>query len=55
MSGSGSTTFAVTRGAASANALQERLATAFGKNFWTFVGQLNPSLCLAVAEDDKTT
>jgi 4-diphosphocytidyl-2-C-methyl-D-erythritol kinase len=55
MSGSGSTTFAVTRGAASAKALRERLATAFGKNFWTFVGQLNPSLCLAVAEDDKTT
>jgi 4-diphosphocytidyl-2-C-methyl-D-erythritol kinase len=55
MSGSGSTTFAVTRSAASAEVLQQRLTTAFGKNFWTFVGQLNPSLCLAVAEDAKTT
>jgi 4-diphosphocytidyl-2-C-methyl-D-erythritol kinase len=55
MSGSGSTTFAVARSAASANALRERLAPTFGQNFWTFVGQLNPSPCLAVAEDAKTT
>jgi 4-diphosphocytidyl-2-C-methyl-D-erythritol kinase len=55
MSGSGSTIFAVTRSAASANALQERLTTVFGQNFWTFVGELNPPLCLAVAEDAKTT
>src|SRR5258708_3822202 len=54
MSGSGSTTFAVTRSAASANALRERFVTEFGENFWTFVGQLNPSPCLAVAEDAKT-
>ncbi|MGA8482500.1 MAG: 4-(cytidine 5'-diphospho)-2-C-methyl-D-erythritol kinase [Chthoniobacterales bacterium] len=54
MSGSGSTTFAVTRSAASANALRERFLTEFGENFWTFVGQLNPSPCLAVAEDAKT-
>jgi 4-diphosphocytidyl-2-C-methyl-D-erythritol kinase len=55
MSGSGSTTFAVTRSAASANALQARLATEFSETLWTFVGQLNPWLCLAVAEDAKTT
>jgi 4-diphosphocytidyl-2-C-methyl-D-erythritol kinase len=55
MSGSGSTTFAVTRSAALANALRERFVTVFGDDFWTFVGQLNPSLCLAIAEDAKTT
>jgi 4-diphosphocytidyl-2-C-methyl-D-erythritol kinase len=55
MSGSGSTTFAVTHSEASADALRERLATVFGKNLWMFVGQLNPSSCLAVAEDAKTT
>jgi 4-diphosphocytidyl-2-C-methyl-D-erythritol kinase len=55
MSGSGSTTFAVTRSAVSANALRERFVTEFGENFWTFIGQLNPSPCLAVAEDAKTT
>jgi 4-diphosphocytidyl-2-C-methyl-D-erythritol kinase len=54
MSGSGSTTFAVTGSAAAANALRERFLTEFGENFWTFVGQLNPSSCLAVAEDAKT-
>ena len=54
MSGSGSTTFAVTGSAASAKALQERLIALFGKNFWTFVGQLNPPLCLAVAGDANT-
>jgi 4-diphosphocytidyl-2-C-methyl-D-erythritol kinase len=54
MSGSGSTTFAVTRSAASANALRGRFATEFGENFWTFVGQLNPSSCSAVADDTKT-
>jgi 4-diphosphocytidyl-2-C-methyl-D-erythritol kinase len=55
MSGSGSTTFALTGSAASAETLQERLTTVFGKNFWTFVGQLNPPLRLAVAEDARTT
>jgi 4-diphosphocytidyl-2-C-methyl-D-erythritol kinase len=55
MSGSGSTTFAITHSAASADALRERLAIAFGKSFWTFVGQLNPSLSLPIAEDAKTT
>ncbi len=55
MSGSGSTTFAVTGSSVSANALRERFAVEFGENFWTFVGQLNPSSCLAVAEDAKST
>jgi 4-diphosphocytidyl-2-C-methyl-D-erythritol kinase len=54
MSGSGSTTFAVTGSSVSANALRERFAAEFGENFWTFVGQLNPSSCLAVAEDAKS-
>jgi len=54
MSGSGSTTFAVTGSSASANALRERVAAEFGENFWTFVGQLNPSSCLAVAEGAKS-
>jgi 4-diphosphocytidyl-2-C-methyl-D-erythritol kinase len=54
MSGSGSTTFAVTGSAAGANALRERFAAEFGENFWTFVAQLNPSSCLAVAEDAKS-
>src|ERR1700731_243889 len=54
MSGSGSTTFAVTGGSASANSLRERFAVEFGENFWTFVGQLNPSSCLAIAEDAKS-
>jgi 4-diphosphocytidyl-2-C-methyl-D-erythritol kinase len=54
MSGSGSTTFAVTGSLVSANALGERFAAEFGENFWTFVGQLNPSSCLAVAEDTKS-
>jgi 4-diphosphocytidyl-2-C-methyl-D-erythritol kinase len=54
MSGSGSTTFAVASSPASANALRERFAAEFGENFWTFVGQLNPSSCLAVAEDAKS-
>jgi 4-diphosphocytidyl-2-C-methyl-D-erythritol kinase len=54
MSGSGSTTFAVASSPASANALRERFAVEFGENFWTFVGQLNPSSCLAVAEDAKS-
>src|ERR1700730_3110321 len=54
MSGSGSTTFAVTGSSVSANALRERFAAEFGENFWTFVGQLNPSACLAVAEDAKS-
>jgi 4-diphosphocytidyl-2-C-methyl-D-erythritol kinase len=54
MSGSGSTTFAVTGSSASANSLRERFAAEFGENFWTFAGQLNPSSCLAVAEDAKS-
>jgi 4-diphosphocytidyl-2-C-methyl-D-erythritol kinase len=54
MSGSGSTTFAVTGSSVSANALRERFAAEFGGNFWTFVAQLNPSSCLAVAEDAKS-
>jgi len=54
MSGSGSTTFAVTGSSTSANALRERFSTEFGENSWTFVGQLNPSACLAVAEDVKS-
>ena len=54
MSGSGSTTFAVTGSSMSANALRERFAAEFGENFWTFVGQLNSSSCLAVAEDSKS-
>ncbi len=54
MSGSGSTTFAVTGSSASANSLRVRFAAEFGENFWTFVGQLNPSSCLAIAEDAKS-
>jgi 4-diphosphocytidyl-2-C-methyl-D-erythritol kinase len=54
MSGSGSTTFAITPSAPSANGLRDRFETEFGKNFWTFVGQLNPSPRLVVAGDAKT-
>lgn len=54
MSGSGSTTFAITRNAVSANALCDRFKGEFGENFWTFVGQLNPLPRLAVADDAKT-
>ena len=55
MSGSGSTTFAVTRSAASAaTPCGKRFVTEFGENFWTFVGLVNPSPRLAVAEDAKT-
>jgi 4-diphosphocytidyl-2-C-methyl-D-erythritol kinase len=54
MSGSGSTTFAIARSVASARTLAERFGTEFGQNFWTFVGQLNPSPRLPVADDGKT-
>jgi 4-diphosphocytidyl-2-C-methyl-D-erythritol kinase len=54
MSGSGSTTFAITRNAASANALCDRFKAEFGESFWTFVGQLNPAPRLAVADNAKT-
>ena len=54
MSGSGSTMFAISRSGALAQALRERFEAEFGKNFWTFVGQLNPSVRLAVADDAKT-
>jgi 4-diphosphocytidyl-2-C-methyl-D-erythritol kinase len=42
MSGSGSTTFSLTRDEASANTIQSRFLSEFGPEFWTCVCQVNP-------------
>jgi 4-diphosphocytidyl-2-C-methyl-D-erythritol kinase len=52
MSGSGSTLFAITGNAESADRLVGRFTDEFGDSFWTFTGRLNPSL--EVAADAKT-
>ena len=54
MSGSGSTTFSITRDAVSAKVVRDRFVTEFGENFWTFVGQLNPAPRLTVADAAKS-